>query len=246
MSLCDSSRSGRQRRSVSGRDPPRGGGDHSDDPRVDTVHIAWTAHLPLATMSARPYGADRRTMTQRSNDLGHAAALLGVLSTPRRLDLLATIVRRQASGADCSLGAVATAMDSSQQALAKDLVRLQECGLLTIESGGVSADLSVLRSAADAVGETLPITPHLAIDPDLARFFSHGRLVTVPFDADLQRRIAKVLVRLLPLDVEMSEAEVNDLLGQVHPDHALLRRLLVDERLVTRHASAGYRRVRAG
>lgn len=169
--------------------------------------------------------------------------MLSSLGVASRLDLLATVIRRQADGADCSLPAVAAATGRGQRDLAKDLVHLTECGLLAVRGGVVTADLAPLRAAADAVDATHPVTALLADDPDLARLFRHGRLVTWPEDPALWRRIAYLAVRLLPEDAELPEAEVNRLLGQLHDDHATLRRLLVDLRLVTRSGSDHYRRV---
>ena len=41
-------------------------------------------------------------------------------------------------------------------------------------------------------------------------------------------RLARLLARLLPAGRSLSEAEVNRLLGAVHPDFATTRRLLLD------------------
>lgn len=178
-----------------------------------------------------------------TTDLSAAAALLSSLGVPSRLDLLATVARRQAEGADCALPAVATAVGRSQRDLAKDLSHLTDCGVLSVRGGVVTADLTPLRTAADTLDEVHPVTPLLADDPDLARLFRHGRLVTVPESDELWHRIGRLAVRLLPVDVDLPEPEVNRLLGQLHPDHATLRRLLVDMRLVTRHGSDAYRRL---
>lgn len=176
-------------------------------------------------------------------DLSRAAELLATLGVPRRLDLLATAARLASGREECPLSALAAATGRSQRDLAKDLARLQECGLVSVRGGCVTADLTPLRTAAAAIDESLPVTRLLDTDPDLGRLFRHGRLRTWPENPSLLHRIARVAVRLLPRDEELSEAEVNARLSQLHPDHATVRRLLVDEGLVTRGASTAYRRV---
>jgi hypothetical protein len=101
----------------------------------------------------------------------------------------------------------------------------------------------LLRAAAAAIDASFPVTALLAGEPDLGRFFGHGRLVTMPEKPVLKRRIAELLVRLLPADRVLAEAEVNAALRPVHDDVASLRRLMVDLGLVTRNGSSDYRRV---
>ncbi|MEU9396454.1 DUF2087 domain-containing protein [Streptomyces sp. NPDC048324] len=177
------------------------------------------------------------------SELSSAAEMLGALAASSRLTLLATVAERQSRGDDCSLGAVAAAVGRDPKSMVKDAVRLKEVGLLSIEGHTLAADLSALSVAADAIDANLPVTGLLTEDPDLERFFKHGRLVKLPENPDFRWRVAQLLVRLLPPDRQLSESEVNDLLGQVHSDYAALRRLLVDLKLVTRAASSDYQRV---
>ena len=58
----------------------------------------------------------------------------------------------------------------------------------------------------------------------------------------MKLKLAPMLAKLLPDDRALTEAEVNDLLNQVHDDHAYLRRMLVDFGQLTRDGSANYRR----
>jgi hypothetical protein len=77
--------------------------------------------------------------------------------------------------------------------------------------------------------------------PELARFFKAGHLETIP--ASRADRVA--VLRYLALRFEPGrdyyESEVNRILQGVHRDHAMLRRYLVDEKLL-RRASGRYRR----
>lgn len=128
--------------------------------------------------------------------------------------------------------------------LVDDLVRLQRPGLLRVRGQRVQPDLDLLAAAAERLAAQHPVARLLAGAPELARFFRHGRLTTMPEDVGTQSRIAVLLVELLPVDTPLTEADVNRRLGHVY-DHATLRRLLVDEGLLERGASQSYRRVDA-
>jgi hypothetical protein len=123
------------------------------------------------------------------------------------------------------------------------VTRLRECGALALRDGRVlAADLDRLTRTADALVDQLPITGLLAGAPELRRYFANGRLTALPADRTVQLTLAPLLARLLPDDRPLTEAEVNAVLRQVHPDHAALRRLLVDFGQLTRDGAADYRR----
>jgi hypothetical protein len=182
-------------------------------------------------------------VSDREPDLNQAAALLGALAVPSRLELVNAIVQRQHRDQECSMRTLAAAVDRTQKEVVKDAVRLQECGLVSLDRTNLSVDLSLLQAAAKAIDSTFPISALLRSEPDLQRFFRHGRLIDMPENPVLKGKIAGLLARLLPVGHVMSEAVVNGLLGQVHPDVASLRRLLVDLGLVTRDGSSDYRRL---
>jgi hypothetical protein len=73
-------------------------------------------------------------------------------------------------------------------------------------------------------------------------FFRDGRLTTLPARAAMRQAALEALAeRFVPGRV-YPEAEVNRILSDDAPDHATLRRLLVDHRLLERAAGA-YRRI---
>jgi hypothetical protein len=173
----------------------------------------------------------------------HAAALLTALASPARLRLLSTVAERSAAGADCSLAAVAAALDIPVKALVKEVARLQDGGLLVLRGDRtLEADLAPLKAAAEALVGDLPIAGLLSTAPELERYFVNGRLTDLTVDHTVKLKLAPLLARLLPDDRSMTEAEVNATLGQVHHDHAYLRRMLVDFGQLTRDAGANYRR----
>jgi hypothetical protein len=170
-------------------------------------------------------------------DLSRAVALLAALASADRLAVLTAVAARGCN----TVAQVATDTGLATRAVIKEAVRLADCGLLTINGRQLTADLALLRSTADTIESGLPTTRLLADDPELARYFRHGRLVAVPDDLKLRHRLADVVVRLLPADREMTEQEINDSVGRVFDDYATLRRLLADMGRVTRNGSAQYR-----
>lgn len=178
--------------------------------------------------------------------LGEAADLLLALSRASRLELLQAAVALSAETGECTIGDLAARTGRPLRELVDELVRLQRPGLVKVRGQRVTPDLDLLAVSAERLAAQHPVAQLLTSAPDLARFFRHGRLVSIPEDADTRSRIAVLLVELLPADLPLTEAEVNAALGHVY-DHATLRRLLVDEGLLERGASQSYRRpVRAG
>ena len=171
-----------------------------------------------------------------------ASAMLNALASSTRLALLSAVSERQIAGADCSFGAIAEALGIPMKALLKEVARLEDCGLLIIANRTLSANLPALKGAAVALVDELPIARLLTTAPDLERYFVNGRLADLAVDQTVKLRLAPLLARLLPDDRALTEAEVNELLRQVHDDHAFLRRMLVDFGQLTRDGSANYRR----
>lgn len=78
--------------------------------------------------------------------------------------------------------------------------------------------------------------------PELARFFKAGHLETIPASRSDRIGVLRYLAQRFEPGREYHESEVNRVLQGVHADHAMLRRYLVDEKLL-RRASGRYRRV---
>jgi hypothetical protein len=174
--------------------------------------------------------------------ISRSAAMLAALSSPERLILLATVSARATAGQNCSLTAVSEALDMPMRTLVKEVARLTDCGLLKVRDRILSAEVSALRTAAEALLAELPIARLLTTAPELERYFTNGRLTELAVDHSVKLKLAPMLAKLLPDDRALTEAEVNDLLSQVHDDHAYLRRMLVDFGQLTREGSANYRR----
>lgn len=71
-------------------------------------------------------------------------------------------------------------------------------------------------------------------DPIVRRFFVGGRLVQIPSRSAKRRRVLDWLAQQFEPGVVYPESAVNRILDRFHPDHAALRRYLVDEGFLER------------
>lgn len=172
-----------------------------------------------------------------SAKLSAAAAALQALSNPTRLAILAAVADRNQRRVPVVLGELGFDM----KVLAKELGRLTEAGLLTKVRGQLIADLSPLGELAEEVVEATALARAVPRTSPLRRFLVRGRIETLPKKPADVNALAAALCTLLPDDRELTEAEVNDYLGQAGDDVAALRRLLVDLHFVRRNGSAEYR-----
>lgn len=173
-----------------------------------------------------------------------AAVALGALGNADRLTLLATAVRLQAND-ECTIDRLMAELGLDAKTLVRQAAVLQGAGLLGMHGRTVTATLEPLAEAADRLVEQTPGAQLLAKDPELARFFEYGRLRVLPIHQRVEerRQLAALLIKLIPADVTLNEAEINAILHTVMDDVALLRRFLVEEGQLTRGASQDYRRV---
>jgi hypothetical protein len=119
----------------------------------------------------------------------------------------------------------------------REIGRLTEVGLL---SDGRLAD-DVLRAVAQSLPQDEGIDPSMVEGPwsaeesrVLATFFSGRRLREIPTQHSKRLVVLERLAQDFDPGVRYSEREVNFALQMYHPDHAALRRHLVDEGFLTR------------
>jgi len=158
-----------------------------------------------------------------------AVDVLRALSDPARLSLLARIA--EAGEAGCSLEAAAGAGKAAKGAR-KQVGQLTAAGLVEARDAALVARLDRIR---DALDELAGADDDEAAGPRRVRaLFSRGRLVEIPRAPELRLELLRHLVERFEPGRSYREAEVNALLGEVHDDHAALRRYLVDARLLGR------------
>jgi hypothetical protein len=172
-----------------------------------------------------------------------AAAICRLLATPERLKVVAAL----ALGAG-TLAEVAEAAGLDQRAAARALARLGSGGLVESGSDGTHRLRTEALAAAGQeesgepakAGEDFP-----SADPEAAkvlrRFISDGRLVAMPAPRGKRRVVLEYLAGAFEPGRRYEEREVNAILGAIHPDHATLRRYLVDEGFMDRERGQYWR-----
>src|ERR671939_485499 len=107
--------------------------------------------------------------------------------------------------------------------------------------------MSSLKPRADVMDPeptgTVPVASAYgrAEDAVLSAFVRDGRLVSIPAQQSKRRVVLEHIVRVFEPGVRYPEREVNALLAVWHPDHAALRRYLVDEGLLSREGGLYWR-----
>jgi hypothetical protein len=164
------------------------------------------------------------------DDVPEPRDLLALLAEPDRLRALAAV----ALGAG-TLAEVAERAGLEPRAAARALSRLVAGGLLEGEATkGYEVRAAVLRAAA-----MRPATDRQERDGAdgsevLGRFLRGGRLVAIPAARGKRLAVLDHLAGLFEPGRRYPEREVNEILGALHPDYAMLRRYLVDDGFLDR------------
>ena len=143
------------------------------------------------------------------------AAMLAALAHPDRLRLLAAIADTGEDG--CRVDELRSEGVQDKQ-LRRHLGRLLQVGLVASDGPLIVARLDRMQQDEDAP----------AADADISRFFRRGRLADMPRADDVRRRVLVEIARRFDAERTYSEPEVNAALREVHDDHAMLRRYMVD------------------
>ncbi|MGY1604315.1 DUF2087 domain-containing protein [Geodermatophilus sp. SYSU D00815] len=169
-----------------------------------------------------------------------AATLVGLLADDTRLKVVAAL----ALGAG-TLEEVAEATGLPLKDVALAARRLARGGLVRRDGRVLElrADRfgTAARAAAAAAPPAEPLSPDPAEDAVLSAFVRGGRLVSIPAQQSKRRVVLEHLVRVFEPGVRYPEREVNALLAVWYPDHAALRRYLVDEGLLSREGGVYWR-----
>ncbi|MDP9341775.1 MAG: DUF2087 domain-containing protein [Actinomycetota bacterium] len=174
--------------------------------------------------------------------------ILRALADPERLALAGLLARRDRTAAE-----LAADLDLRLDRVRRHLKRLSGAGIVLGLPDRRTYRLATeaLRRAAQEVGP--PREPGLALgavgeeeEAVLRRYFVGGRLREIP--AKRAKRLA-VLSRLaleFDVGVRYPERDVDAVLRRFHPDHASLRRFLVDEGFLSRRGGEYWRTRRPG
>lgn len=156
--------------------------------------------------------------------------LCGLLAEPARLRTYAAVV----------LGArtpeqIAGAAGLQLPVVLKAVQRLSNHGVVVAGDDGLTADDGLFKEVVvTSRPEREPLDPDPARDAVLRSFIRDGRLTNFPTFPAKFRIVLEYLVESFEPGRQYPEAEVNEILNRWHPDHAALRRQLVDWGLMSR------------
>jgi hypothetical protein len=166
--------------------------------------------------------------------------LCGLLAEPDRLAVFAAVVL----GAGTA-GEVASATGLTAREVAVALRRLTDRGLVSSAGDRLVANTGAFK---EAVREAAPAKePDVTLDPDPSRaavlraFIRDGRLVQLPAAHGKRRVVLEHIAIAFEPGRKYPERVVDAVLRAWYPDHATLRRYLVDEELMDREAGLYWR-----
>jgi hypothetical protein len=160
----------------------------------------------------------------------NADLLCGLLAEPARLRTYSAVV----------LGAttpeqVAGSTGLPAAVVHKALQRLATGGLIADGGDGLQADEGAFKDAVrEGRPERVPLDPDPDRDAVLKSFIRDGRLTIFPTVPAKFRIVLEHIATSFEPGRSYPESEVNEILNRWHPDHAALRRELVDARLLSR------------
>jgi hypothetical protein len=169
--------------------------------------------------------------------------LCGLLAEPERLSAFAAVVLGARTVTE-----VADTTGMPVRDVEAALRRLSAGGLVSPAKGQLAADTAAFKQAVREARAAAPAAePAQPLDPDPARaavlrsFIRDGRLVQLPAARGKRRVVLEHIAASFEPGVTYREREVDAVLRAWHPDHATLRRYLVDEQLMARERGSYWR-----
>ena len=158
--------------------------------------------------------------------------MVGLLAEPERLRVVSAL----ALGAG-TIGEVTAAAGLDQREVVRALRRLERSGLVSRDKDQLTLHAERFKQAAreaapDEPGEPLSADP--ATDAVLRAFTRDGRITSIPVQRGRRRLLLEHVAGSFEPGLRYPEREVNAILRAWYPDHATLRRYLVDELLLDR------------
>jgi hypothetical protein len=165
--------------------------------------------------------------------------LLGVLADAAKLRVFAALVL--APDGRLSAAEAAEAAGAGGAETAKALDKLAGVGLVRAVDAGYAANPAVLRESLGELSrrrEQEQAGRFATDDPEtrsvLLNSFRDGKLVYLPEKLGKRRIVLDEIAQRFEPGTRYAEAEVTMVLSELYPDHAALRRYLVDCALLTR------------
>jgi ADP-ribose pyrophosphatase YjhB (NUDIX family) len=168
------------------------------------------------------------------------ATLVGLLSEDERLRVVAALVM---GAGDVDTLLATTGLPARD--LGAALRRLEGGGLVSTAGGRVELNAGLFKQAARQAAPDDAPDDFGAADPRVASvlraFIRGGRLLQMPTAAGKRRVVLEHIASVFEPGVRYSEPDVNAILRGWYPDHASLRRYLVDGGLLEREAGQYWR-----
>jgi hypothetical protein len=158
-----------------------------------------------------------------------AAEMLHVFGNWRRL----AIVVELAKNGPAALQTLSERLSMPVKSVVKEVTRLSAVGLVRMEDHQVTPHLDAAEALAHELVADTGLQSRLNESSPLRKFFSWGRLTSIPNDFEIRRELAFLAVTLVP-EHGLAESQLNEALGRYYDDHAELRRLMVDFGAATR------------
>jgi len=168
-----------------------------------------------------------------------SSGVVGLLAEPERLRVVSAL----ALGAS-TIGEVAAAAGLDPREVVRALRRLERAGLVSREKDQLTLHAEQFKEAARAAAPddpAAPLSPDPATDAVLRAFTRDGRITSIPVQRARRRLLLEHVAASFEPGVRYPEREVNAILRAWYPDHATLRRYLVDELLLDRSESVYWR-----
>ena len=161
-----------------------------------------------------------------------SSGVVGLLAEPERLRVVSAL----ALGAG-TIGDVAAAAELDPREVVRALRRLERAGLVSRDKDQLVLHAELFKEAAreaapDEPGGPLSADP--ATDAVLRAFTRDGRITSIPVQRGRRRLLLEHVAASFEPGVRYPEREVDAILRAWYPDHATLRRYLVDELLLDR------------
>ena len=171
----------------------------------------------------------------------HVSSIVSALADPNRLKVLSAVVLGHKD-----VDGISQASGLSSQVVIRALSRLINAGLVAESPSGYQANeaskamkKALYRASAEAKEEFPGVRESMAAE--LRKFFRAGRLVEIPTSRSSRLVVLDYLSWAFEPGQYYPERLVNALIRRYHPDHATLRRYLVDEGFLQRSGGRYWR-----
>ena len=180
-------------------------------------------------------------------DLMEVVQYLKVLAHETRLRLLGLLGDRERS-----VGELAEILGLKEPTISHHLAKLSEIGLVGMRAEGTAHLYRLQREALHELGRELftpervaSFSPEARVDAFerkvLRTYLVDDRLSKIPDVRKKRDVILRWLVERFEVERRYTEREVNEVIGQVHPDFATLRRELIGAKLMERREGIYWR-----